>query len=143
MFKEPLARIVEKAEGADSPDVAWKLRGLADVCLAKGDVAQALELQRRADALADRQLALALATGSEQQKLNYLASSASSIDRSVTINVRHAPADQKAAEMALATALRLKGRVLDSMTDTLAALRRRAAPSGIARRTESSVTACL
>jgi CHAT domain-containing protein/Tfp pilus assembly protein PilF len=126
-YRRALA-VSEKSQGANNPSLAGWLKSLADVLVAKGDLAEALELRRRADAVSERHLALALATGSERQKLNYLASSVSNIDGGVTFNLRHAPDDSRASELALTTVLRLKGRVLDSMSDTLSALRRRASP---------------
>jgi CHAT domain-containing protein/Tfp pilus assembly protein PilF len=127
-YRRALA-IYEKSQGMNNPDLAGPLKSLADVYVARGDLAQAIELQNRANAVGEYHLTLALATGSERQKLAYLTTAASNLDRNVTFSVRYAPADQRASEMALTTALRLKGRVLDSMADTLSILRGRAGPA--------------
>jgi CHAT domain-containing protein/Tfp pilus assembly protein PilF len=118
--------IYEKSEGPDSPDSQETLDNLADLYTERGDLDHAFVFQSRANTVDERRVALALATGSEQQKLAYLASSASEMNRTVTYSVRHAPNDSKSAEAAAMTVLRFKGRVLDAMTDTVAALRRRA-----------------
>lgn len=112
----------------NNPQLVGLLKRLADVYAAKGDPAQAIEFQSRANVVSEHHLALALATGSERQKLAYLATSASNIDRNLTLNLRSAPVNARASELAVTTLLQLKGRVLDSMTDTLSALRSRANP---------------
>jgi CHAT domain-containing protein/Tfp pilus assembly protein PilF len=124
--------IYEKSEGADSPDSQETIDNLAELYTQRGDLERAFAFQCRANAVGERRVELALATGSEQQKLAYLASSASEMDRTVTFSVRHAPTDSKSAEAAAITVLRFKGRVLDAMTDTIAALRRRASKDDLA-----------
>ncbi|HKF57829.1 MAG TPA: CHAT domain-containing tetratricopeptide repeat protein [Blastocatellia bacterium] len=118
--------IYEKSEGPDSPDSQETLDNLAELYTERGDPDHAFVFQSRANTVGERRVELALATGSEQQKLAYLASSASEMNRTVTYSVRHAPNDLKSAEAAAMTVLRFKGRVLDAMNGTVAALRRRA-----------------
>jgi CHAT domain-containing protein/Tfp pilus assembly protein PilF len=120
--------ISEKSQGMNNPRVVGPLRSLAHIYAAQGDLARAVEFQSRATAVGEYHLVLALATGSEQQKLRYLAVARSNIDRNLTFHLRHPAAQAKASELAVTTVLQLKGRVLDAMTDTLAALRRRANP---------------
>ncbi|MBA3806434.1 MAG: tetratricopeptide repeat protein, partial [Acidobacteria bacterium] len=117
-YRRALA-ISEKSQGVNNPNLPDTLKSLADIYAARGETAQALEFQGRANVLGEYHLTLSLATGSERQKLIYLAASASNINRNVTFNLRYAPTDHRAAEMALTTVLRRKGRVLDAMTDTL------------------------
>jgi CHAT domain-containing protein/Tfp pilus assembly protein PilF len=120
--------IYEKSQGMNNPRVVAPLRSLAHIYAEQGNAARAVEFQSRATAIGEYQLALALATGSEQQKLRYLAAARSNIDQNLTFNLRHPTVQAKASELAATTALQLKGRVLDAMTDTLAALRRHANP---------------
>ena len=120
--------IAEKAEGTGGPDALASLKGLSQISAERGDVARAIEFQSRANTADERRLAFALATGSERQKLTSLAAYASDLDRNLTFNIRYAPADPKASELAAMAVLGFKGRVLDAMTDTLSALRGRAAP---------------
>ncbi|MCM3873632.1 MAG: CHAT domain-containing protein [Pyrinomonadaceae bacterium] len=127
LFQRALA-IDEKLQGPNGPGTAGPLNALAQIYVERGDLSQAIEFQKRANAVDEHKLALALATGSERNKLNYLAASSSSLNRNVTLNVRNAPANPQAAELAAMTILRFKGRVLDSMTDSLSVLRRRFDP---------------
>ena len=120
--------IVEKAEGIHSPTLLEPLNGLADVYTNKLDIAQAMEFQSRANAVVEHNLALAIATGSERQKLSSLLASASNMDRNIALHIGKAPENSKAAELAATTVLRFKGRVLDSMADTLSSLRLRSDP---------------
>ncbi len=65
--------IWEKALGLEHPDVVRSLDSLARLYEARGEMAQAIRFQTRACAVSERNLALKLATGSERQKLAYLA----------------------------------------------------------------------
>ncbi|HEV8367878.1 MAG TPA: CHAT domain-containing protein [Pyrinomonadaceae bacterium] len=120
--------VAEKSQGVGGPEALAPLKALAVIYAERGDEAQAIDFQTRARSADERNLSLALATGSERQKLTYLAAAITDVDRSLTLHVRHAPANQQAAALALVSVLRFKGRVLDSLTDTLNALRRRATP---------------
>jgi CHAT domain-containing protein len=127
LFRRALA-ITEKAEGMNAPALQESLNGLADIYAGKVDIPQAMDFQSRANAVVEHHLALAIATGSERQKLNSLLASASNMDRNIAFHIGKAPADSKAAELAATTVLRFKGRVLDSMADTISSLRRRSNP---------------
>src|SRR6185295_14367288 len=74
---EPLLQralgISEKALGPDHPDVAASLHNLAALYVAKSDITKAIAYKARADKAHERNIALNLATGSERQKLLYLA----------------------------------------------------------------------
>jgi CHAT domain-containing protein len=69
-----------------------------------------------------------LATGSERQKLFYLATFSDETNLTVSLHVQSAPNDQAARRLALTTILRRKGRALDATAETLAALQRRLNP---------------
>src|SRR5262249_20110530 len=71
---------------------------------------------------------LNLATGSELQKLAYIATLAEQTNQTISLHLHAAPDDPEARNLAATTILQRKGRVLDAMTDSLAALRRRANP---------------
>jgi CHAT domain-containing protein len=96
--------------------------------VAKGNFAQAITFQSRANALSERNLALNLAAGSERRKLAYLAIFAKETDFTLSLHSQVAPSDPLALDLAFTTLLRRKGRGLEAMTDTIARLRRRAAP---------------
>ncbi|HEV7902630.1 MAG TPA: tetratricopeptide repeat protein [Pyrinomonadaceae bacterium] len=130
--EEPLYRralaITEKAYGAEHPNVGIFLANLSTVYWGRGDTRQALALLTRNANLRERNLAILLTTGSEEQKRRYMATLQSETDATVSFHARTAPADREASELALTTILRRKGRVLDAMTDQIGALRRRLNP---------------
>jgi CHAT domain-containing protein/Tfp pilus assembly protein PilF len=120
--------IVEKVYGPQHPLVAGTLINFAALYTLKGDIARAVEFNERAAEINEHNLALILATGSEQQKQLYLDTLAGDTFGAVSLHVRHAPDDPRAARLALTTILRRKGRSLDAMADEVGALRRRASP---------------
>jgi CHAT domain-containing protein/Tfp pilus assembly protein PilF len=120
--------IREKVLGPEHPAVAATLNDLAELSAAKGEVARAIELQSRANAVSERNLAINLSTGSERQKLAYLALFSRQTDFTLSLHNQVAPDDPLALELAFTTLLRRKGRGLDAMTDAIAALRRHARP---------------
>jgi CHAT domain-containing protein len=124
MYRQALA-IREKSLGTEHPNVAQSLNHLAQLHAAKGEVAQAVMLRARASAIIERSLALNLATGSERQKLAYLATLSAQADYNLSLHVQAAPNDTTARDLATTTILQRKGRALDAMSDTLAALRQR------------------
>jgi CHAT domain-containing protein/Tfp pilus assembly protein PilF len=129
---EPLYRralaIYEKALGPQHPSIAASLNELAVLCAARGDIVRAVELQSRANDIAEYNLTLNLGAGSERQKLAYLAFSEKQTGFTFFLHSQIAPDDPQALKLAFTTLLRQKGRALDAMTDTVAALRRHATP---------------
>ena len=129
---EPLYRralaIREKVLGPDHPSVAVTLNNLAVLHTAKGRLARALELQARANAVTERNLALNLATGSERQRLAYLATLTKQADRTISLHLRSAPGSAAAGRLAAAIILQQKGRALDATSEKINALRRRFNP---------------
>jgi CHAT domain-containing protein/Tfp pilus assembly protein PilF len=127
IYRRALA-IREKALGLQHPDVGKTLTGLARLYAAKGDPTQAIVFQIRANDVGEHNIALNLATGSERQKLAYLALFSVQTDLTLTLHSQAAPDDALALNLAFTTILRRKARGLEAVVDTLAALRRRAAP---------------
>jgi CHAT domain-containing protein/Flp pilus assembly protein TadD len=129
---EPLLRhalvIREKTLGTEHPNTVISLNNLAKLHEAMGDISQAVALRSRAQTIEERNLSINLATGSERQKLAYLAMLKGRSDQSVSLHVRSAPDDSTARDLALTAILQRKGRVLDAMNDSVEALRRRANP---------------
>jgi CHAT domain-containing protein/Tfp pilus assembly protein PilF len=126
---EPLYRraraIFERALGTKHPSLANLLNDLAVFYMAKGDLDQAAAFQSRANAVDDYNLKLNLRTGSERQKLAYLAILSEQTDRTISFHLRYLPNDLTARNLAATTILQRKGRTLDAMSDSLAALRQR------------------
>lgn len=121
-------QIREKTFGMEHPDVAQTLRNLATVYLAQGDVPRAIASESRANAISERHLGINLAVGSERQKLAYLATLAHELDRAISLHVRYAPNDPSARDLALTMILQRKGRVLDALFDSMAAISPRLKP---------------
>ncbi len=116
--------ILEKMLGPEHPDVATPLNNLAGLYWAKGDLTRTVALAARAAEIREHNLRLILATGVEDQKRAYVATLAGETDAAVSLHAHHARQDREALRLALTTALRRKGRVLDAMADSLAAVRR-------------------
>lgn len=120
--------IEEKTLGPEHPTVATTLSNIALLYAAKGDYPRAVQFLRRGLEIQERSISLVVASGSEDQKQLYLDTLTGDTHYTVSLHVRSAPADAQAAQLALTTILRRKGRALDAMTDQIAALRQRAAP---------------
>lgn len=129
---EPLYRraltIREKSLGLDHFDVANSLVHLSALDEARGHIRQAVELKARAEEVRERNISLILSTGSERQKLAYLATFSDQTNATVSLHARAAPTDPLALDLSLTTILRRKGRALDAMADQVTALRRRLDP---------------
>jgi CHAT domain-containing protein/Tfp pilus assembly protein PilF len=117
--------IREKGLGQEHHYVAYSLNNLARLYEAIGDVTQATNAQIRACSISEHNLALNLATGSERQKLVYLASFATQTNQTISFHAKSAPDDRQARNLAATLILQRKGRALDAMTDSFAALRQR------------------
>jgi CHAT domain-containing protein/Tfp pilus assembly protein PilF len=116
-------RILEKNNGPyNNVNV---LGNIARTYAAMGDVAHAIEFQRRVDAAIERDLALQLAIGSEREKLAFVNSLADRIERTISLDVGTRSGEPQATELAALVVLQRKGRILDAMTDTFTSIRRR------------------
>src|SRR6266511_719046 len=127
MFQRALA-IWEKTLRPEHPFIASSLANLAVLYAAKGAIAQAVRFQSRANAISDLDLDLNLIAGSERQKLALLNLSRFQTDSTLSLHAQVAPNDPQALDLAFTTWLRRKGRGLEAMADTIAILRRHAAP---------------
>jgi CHAT domain-containing protein len=118
--------ITEKALGQEHIEFAESLADLSRLYAAKGDYARAVAVLSRANAVEERNFARTIAIGSERQKLAYLSKFSERTDFALSLQFYTAPNDSQALNLAITTLLRRKGRGLDAMTDTIAALRRNA-----------------
>lgn len=128
MLHQRALAIREKVLGPEHPAVYASLNALARLYAVKADISQAVTFQSRANAIGERNLALNLAIGSERQKLAYLALLSKETNFTLSLHSQAAPGDQRALNLAFTTLLRRKGRGLDTMTNTIAVLRRHATP---------------
>jgi CHAT domain-containing protein/Tfp pilus assembly protein PilF len=115
--------ITEKTNGPTHPHVATVLNNLAFLYQAKGDFSQAISFLTRSNEISEHNVALILATGSEDQKRLYMATLSGDTNGTVSLHVNGAPGNAKAARLALTTILQRKGRILDAMSNQFAALR--------------------
>jgi CHAT domain-containing protein/Tfp pilus assembly protein PilF len=125
LFERALA-IGERALGPRHPNLVTILVNLAQLHVRRGESKTAIQLVRRAAAIQDRTASVLLTLGSDEQNRRYMSTSRvqTLASLAVTLHMQLAPKDADAAELALTTILRRKGRVLDVMTDSFAALRR-------------------
>jgi CHAT domain-containing protein/Tfp pilus assembly protein PilF len=119
-------RIWEQSGGPYDNGTMMSLGNIARTYAAIGDTAHAIEFQRRVDAVLETQLELNLSIGSERQRRAFAGSMLQRTDRTISLSLRQAPDEPDANALAALVLLQRKGRVLDAMTDTLAAVRRHA-----------------
>lgn len=105
---------------------------LAAVLMQERKVGPAEESMARALDIAERELGLILSTGSEADHVLYFYRNAYLVDMAINLHAQVAPASKRAAELAMTTVLRRKGRILDASAAALAALRGRLSPDDAA-----------
>jgi CHAT domain-containing protein/Tfp pilus assembly protein PilF len=120
--------IREKNLSDHHPDVALSLHGLAALDQATARLAEAVKRRERALEISEFNLAHNLVSGSERQKLAYLALFVAETNEILSLHAQAAPSNPGALPLALTTLVRRKGRVLDVMADTITVLRHRADP---------------
>ena len=119
--------IWERARGPYFSATLNVVGNIARTYASAGDIEHAIAFQRRTDAIVETQLALNLAVGSERQKLAFVNSVSNRTDRTISLSLSEAAGDPAANALAALVLLQRKGRVLDAMTDTFAAVRQRVA----------------
>lgn len=102
----------------------FSLANVAKNYAAVGDFENANRVQSRLEAAIEKNIVLNLTIGSERQKLVYLDGVAPRTERAISLNLQLEPDSSQAAALAASVLLQRKGRMLDAMTDTLAALRK-------------------
>lgn len=133
--------ILERGSGPDHPRVADVLSALAGLALAQGRITDAIAMERRAADIQHAHAQIVFLSGSERQKLSFMARLERSSDAIVSLHAASAPRDPAAARLALTTVLRRKGLVLDAMAQGIDRLRRSASPEDEALLAELSATA--
>jgi len=126
VFYRRALSIHEREAEIYAPRVQATLHGLARLYAARGLASEAVAFQARASELEERYLGLNLAVGSEREKLAFLSTVSEQTDRTISLNMQSAPGDADAGALAILVLLQRKGRALDAMADTFAALRQRA-----------------
>ncbi|MFZ1028153.1 MAG: CHAT domain-containing tetratricopeptide repeat protein [Limnoraphis robusta] len=113
----------EQEQRHEHPEMATVLNNLAFSQLAQGDVELALTSLARGLDIEERHLSLTLTIGSEKDKKAYINTLIDTTYRSISLHLQNAPNSQDAANLALKTILRRKGRVLDVMANSISILR--------------------
>jgi CHAT domain-containing protein/Tfp pilus assembly protein PilF len=111
--------------GLGSADAQETLFGLARVYAAQGNIPQAVRFEQQASEIENRQVELNLVQGSEREKLAYLGDLSFHSYRNIWLHAQLAPNDPTARTVAVTGILQRKGRVQDTMAESLSALRRR------------------
>ena len=106
-----------------SPKLAFSASNLGELYWAMGRMDEAVTLWREANDRYARFEGAALSIGSEQERLRHAARLVNQINATLSMHLKDAPDDPKAAENALLRVLRTKGRVAEAQADTYRALR--------------------
>jgi CHAT domain-containing protein len=120
---ERVVKSTRRTWGPRHPMLSYQLESLSLIDLASGKTRPALERMRQALDIQEPNLALVLATGTESDHATYFQRIAHQLSMAISLNARYAPKDAAAAELAMTTVLRRKGRILDAAASTVAALR--------------------
>jgi CHAT domain-containing protein len=96
--------------------------------MGSGKVARAEQLLGEGLDIAERELALALSTGTESDHATYFSRNGYQLDAAINFHRLYGPTRASAARLALTTLLRRKGRVLDASAAALATIRARLSP---------------
>lgn len=116
--------IYKEKKGKVHPRVADVLAQWSLLAERKRDIAQAVKLRAEANAIEERYLDILLSGGTEREKELFARGLYASTEATVSLHMWSGVNDQAAAELALTTILRRKGRVLDAMSGGLAAVRK-------------------
>lgn len=122
LYQRALA-ITEKTRGREHPYVAGILDDLSILYRQKSDYKRALAAQQRTSEIEEKNIALILSTSSQQKRQLYLDQFSGPTFRAVSLHTRDMPQNADATRLALTVILQRKGRVLDSTSGQLAALR--------------------
>jgi CHAT domain-containing protein/tetratricopeptide (TPR) repeat protein len=121
-------RLHRQALPEETPDFANTLNSFAVTLCAQGDTSDGLNRMAESVQFHERAASAMLASGSEEQKQAYLDTLRIKLDQAVSVHARLNPQNRQALHLAFETVLRLKGRVLESFSGELAALRRSGKP---------------
>ncbi len=116
--------IREQIFGSNHPTLASDLNGLSQLYTRQGRHKDALAALTRSLAIQEDNLERNLTTGTDQQKRAYLATLAEGEDLALSVSGQ----SHQAAQLALETVLRRKGRVLDTLSANQNLFRQRLAP---------------
>jgi CHAT domain-containing protein len=137
---ERMLTLYQNLHGEEHPDVAISLNHLAVLYSQLGDIDNTLTFLQQGLNVEDYNLAANLAAGSNRQKRDYLQTLSRSTNFALSFHLHSAPNHPQAANLALTTIFRRKGRILDVSTNTLQHLRQNLTPENQALFDELSDT---
>ncbi|MEC4805322.1 MAG: CHAT domain-containing tetratricopeptide repeat protein, partial [Jaaginema sp. PMC 1080.18] len=120
--------IREQALGSDHPSIANSFDNLAGLYQAQGDIVSATNYFTRSLNIQENNLSLIFTTGSEAQKRAYVDTLLGTTYRATSLHLQNAPNNPEAAQLALTTLLRRKGRILDALTENIQLIRENLTP---------------
>ena len=132
LYKRSLS-IWEQQLGADHPNVASSLNNLAGLYWAQDRLDEGLDFLARGLEVDETNILDNIATLTESQQRDYLNTVAGSEDWIVSLHLQHLPTNSQASATALTTILRRKGRILDTLSNSLQRIRANAKPEDLAR----------
>lgn len=124
LFEETIA-LKERTEGPFHPHLGGSLANAANLYSMLGKTDNAAAALARANEIFDYNIRLNLTSGSEIEKLKYIDFLSLVSDLSLTILFDSKNGDRVLAPLAMESVLQTKGRVLDSVSETMNALRSR------------------
>ena len=128
LLHQQALEIRQKLLGEKHPSVASSLNNLAILYLAQEDITNALKVRDKALDIEEFNLTRHLIVGSEDNKLQYMATLSGSTDATVSFHLQDSSDNPLAARQALTTILRRKGRILDLLTNNQQILRQQLEP---------------
>jgi CHAT domain-containing protein len=127
MLKQSL-EIRAKQFGVGHPSVSLSLNNLAGFYQRQGRYSEALAFWHRGLESEEINLRANLLVGAEAQKQDYIKQFRKTIDVTISFHLQDQPNNPQAAELALTTLLRRKGRILDVTVNSLDRLRQNLTP---------------
>ncbi|MEC4850779.1 MAG: CHAT domain-containing tetratricopeptide repeat protein, partial [Jaaginema sp. PMC 1079.18] len=127
-LKQRTLAIVEQVLGNNHPIVATSLNRLALLYQAQGDITSATDYLNRSLSIRENNLSLIFTTGSEAQKQAYMNTFSGTTHGAISLHLQDAPNNPEAAQIALTTLLRRKGRILDALTENIQLIRENLTP---------------
>ncbi len=122
LYRQALA-IIREQLGDNHPSTATSLNNLAALYKSQGNINQAIEFLTQGIQIQEYNLSENLIAGSEQQKRDYIATISGTSYSTISLNLKPAPENPDATNLALTTILQRKGRILDVLTNSLQILR--------------------
>ena len=125
--------INESQLGANHPETATSLHNLAELYWSQDRLKESLDLLARGLDVQETNILQNVATLTEAEQRAYLSMIDSSEDWIISLHLQHLPTNPQASTTALTTILRRKGRILDTLSNSLKRLRANANPDDLDR----------